>query len=133
MLEGGLLQLNRFIFLLLFLAGCSTPVERMNEFMRSYGHEPVEVKYNWSIYPKFPYTLMSDPPVIYIDTHMLHKAEHLHTQILKHEACHAMGLIEHCKKPWCLMYYKMDVWPIHIFDKPLCKECEACLWQHTGN
>ena len=118
----------KYLFIILFIAGCMSPMTRMDKFVAKYQDEPIEVKYYWSAYKTVPFTnIAENPHIIYIDWHQLYDVEQYHSQILMHEAGHAMGIYEHCKKKSCLMYYKIDVWPVHVFGKKLCRGCEALL------
>lgn len=110
--------------LILMLAGCSTPLQQMNNFMESNGHAPAEVVYGWDLSNRLAYTVLSNPAVIHVNTYRF--PYQYEAQILKHEAGHCMSL-RHCENKGCLMYRNIEVWPIHLVDKKLCKECKLCL------
>jgi hypothetical protein len=110
----------KFLIILILLAGCNTATNKIYS-------TKFETVYNWSIYPKNPYCLYSNPPVIYIDTHYLNKYNvwpHL-SEVVRHEEYHGLGLKTHCDNASCLMYKEIVIWPVRIFDKHLCKDCQG--------
>lgn len=100
-----------------------TPRQRMDSFVAKYQDEPIKVIYTWTMYPTNPY---AKDGVVYIDQNKLQSMKHYEAMILKHEACHVMGL-GHCEKKRCLMYWSFNVWLINFGDKKLCNECESLL------
>jgi hypothetical protein len=113
--------------LISMIAGCSTPLEKMNAFVDKYQTEPVKVVYSWNFKPTAPFTAFSDPPVIYIDWHWLHSYEHLHAAILCHEAGHAIKKDgKHCEKRTCLMYREIHALA-DMFGKRPCGDCKSKL------
>jgi len=112
--------------LLILIAGCQSPRDQMDAFVAKYNGEPVTVKYGWQIKPVAPYTAFTEPPAIYIDTHWLHRYEHMHATILKHEAYHVMTDGTHCEKRTCLMYKEFHA-IADMFGKRPCEDCKSKL------
>lgn len=115
----------RYLILLLLIAGCSTPRERLEQFESRYSLDPVAIEYNWLPYSILPHV---DGDKIIVNRTALADYKVCEAEVTKHERGHIAGL-DHCKDKNCLMHYKLHYWHIHLWDKRLCRTCDWILKQ----
>jgi predicted Zn-dependent protease len=113
------------LILLLVILGCVTPQQELESFCARYDKQTPQVVYRWELLG--PAACVKSG-VVYVNTRHLDSYKACLPTILKHEFLHTLDL-KHCDKQECIMHYKTHNVPIHLYDKEICKECEAKIWQ----